>query len=146
MSLVVTQEGAAQLWFQILSISSIGYPWVHLFNTRLTPQHTDTYSTYSEHEIAITGYAPIQLTSPGANWTTSFIPAGAQTQHNTLSWLFTGGGTVDGFWLSDASNTYSLWAELFAVEYTYPLTGGTFQLTLPPWLASCPVAGGIPVC
>lgn len=144
MSLVLTQEGAFEIWSQILGISSIGYPWVHLYSALHAPAHTDTYATYGAIELAVGGYAPIQLASPATTWTIAPIGAGAQAVHLTISWLVTGACSIDGYWLADASNTYSLWAELFGVVYTYPAGGGTFQLTLPPWLASSPTVSGIP--
>jgi hypothetical protein len=142
--IVVTQEGASRLWLQVFGIASIGYPYVHLYSNNYSPQHTDTYSTYAPHELSGGGYSPIQLVNPSANWTIAAIGAGAQASYVMITWTFTGAQTLWGYWLSDGTNTYSLWAEQFASSFVYGSGGGTFLLQLQPWLASQPSVGGIP--
>jgi hypothetical protein len=143
-AICVTQEGAIRIWQQILGISTIGYPYVHLFGSQHTPAHTDTEATYAAIELAAAGYAPILLGQPSANWTISAIGAGAQAVYLTVSWTFTAAATVWGYWLSDQTQTYSLWAEIFLSSFVYGSSGGPFTLQLQPWLASAPTVGGIP--
>jgi hypothetical protein len=142
--IVVTQEGAIALWRAMLGIAPIGYPYVRLFGTAHTPAHGDTDSTYAAIELAVAGYAPIQLTSPAANWTLAPIGAGAQATYLTLAWSFGAACTVYGYWLDDGSHTYSLWAEAFPSPFVFGVSGGPLTLQLVPWLASWPDIGGIP--
>lgn len=142
--IVVTQEGASRLWLQMLGIANLGFPWVHLFANNYAPTHTDTYNTYSAMELVVGGYTPLQLVNPAANWTVAAISAGAQATYVTLTWTFTGACQFYGYWVADASNTYSIWAEAFSTPYVYTATGGPFNLLLQPWLASNPSIGGIP--
>lgn len=144
MSLVVTQEGAIRLWQQLLKIVDIGYPIVHLFGAAHTPAHTDTEATYAALELSVAGYAAIQLTQPGANWTIAAIGAGAQASYLVLNWTFTAGCSVYGYWLSDSTNTYSLWGEAFASPFVYGSSGGPLSLQLQPYLASNPSVNNIP--
>ncbi|HKV98064.1 MAG TPA: hypothetical protein VJR90_11340 [Gammaproteobacteria bacterium] len=143
--IVVTLEGAVALWRQILKIIDIGYPICHLFAMPHTAAHTDTEATYAAIEVpAGVTYAPIQLTQPPANWTFSSIGSGYQAQYLNLQWVFTGAVTVYGYWISDGTNTFSLWAETFAGQFTYGAGGGVFNLLLTPWLASWPDVNSIP--
>lgn len=144
MAVVVTQEGALRIWSQIFGISSIGYPYLHLFSTQHTPAHGDTEATYAAIELVVSGYAPFALTQPPVNWSLAAIGAGAQATYTTVSWTFTAAATVWGYWLADQTNTYSLWAEVFPTSFVYGSQGGVFSLQLVPWLASYPDVGGIP--
>lgn len=141
----LTNEGAVLLWQDILGLASIGYPNVHLFGTAHVPAHTDTESTYAAIELpGGIGYAPIALTNPGVDWTLTPIGAGAQAAYLLLTWTLTGAASIYGYWLSDQTNTYSLWAEEFATPFIYGSGGGAFNLQLVPWMASAPDSGGIP--
>lgn len=142
--LTVTQEGAIRIWQATLGILPIGYPFVHLYGASHVPIHTDTDSVYAAIELAVAGYAPIQLTSPGADWTLTPIGAGAQAAYLTLSWNFTAPCTVYGYWLDDGPRVYSLWAEQFPSPFVYGAGGGPLTLQLLPWLASYPDVAGIP--
>lgn len=143
--IVVTIEGASVLWQQILKIVDIGYPFVHLIGAAHTPQHSDTEGTFHGVEVPLgNGYAPIQLTQPGANWSFTSVLSGVQAQYLTLTWGFTAAVTIFGYWLSDGTQTYSLWGEAFAGQFTYGPGGGQFNLTMQPWLASWPDVNNIP--
>lgn len=136
--IVLTQEGGLALWKQMLQIASIGYPNVHLLGAAHTPVHTDTEAILGALELSVSGYAPIALVNPTVDWTLAPITAGAQATYATLTWTFGGSCTVYGYWLSDESDTYSLFAEEFAVTYPFGSSGGTFTFVLPPTLTSQP--------
>lgn len=138
MSLVVTQEGGSALWKQILQITELGVPNVHLFGSAHEPAHTDTYATYAAIELAVAGYAPIPLADPATDWSIAPIPAGAKATYVAITWVFTAACAVYGYWLADASDTYSIFAEQFAAPYVFPTAGGTFPIVLPPTITSTP--------
>jgi hypothetical protein len=142
--IVVTQEGAAVFWDYILGLALAQNPFCHLIGTPFTPGHTNTLATFAALELPLAnGYAPIQLTNPGANWTFAAVAAGTTATYKTLNWLFTGALTVYGYFLSDDSNHISWWGEQLIPAYTFPAGGGPFQLQLPPYLISCP---GVSAC
>lgn len=138
MALVATQEGCMALWQQLLGLYAIGNPVVRLLGQAYAPQHTDTLATYAPLEVVGAGYAPIQLANPRPNWQITPLPNGAQAAYPTLSWSFTAAVTVYGYWLNDATATYSLWAEAFASPFVFGPAGGVLNLTLPPTLTSQP--------
>jgi hypothetical protein len=145
MSLVLTQEGASLCWSMIWDLGrDIGIPYCHLFGSAHSPSHTDTQSTYAGIELIAGGYAPYPLVNASVRWTVAPIPPGAQAAYQTIVWSLTSACSIYGYWLSDQSDTYSLWGELFAVVYTYPSVGGVFQLALLPTLTSTPSVAGVP--
>jgi len=140
---VLTEEGGLALWRQILQISpGIGYPVVHLIGGNHVVIHADTEASLAAVELAVAGYAPITLTSPGPNWTLSTLADGAQAVHTPLSWAFTGACLVYGYWLSDQTNTYSLLGETFSAPFTYGAAGGPFTLNLTSYIVSQPFTLG----
>lgn len=138
MALVATQEGCSALWRQLLGLYAIGAPVVRLLGQAYLPQHTDTLATYAALEVQGSGYAPVQLANPFPNWQVTQLPNGAQAAYPVLSWSFTGPVSVYGYWLNDASGTYSLWAEALAQPFVLGASGGPFQLQLAPTLTSQP--------
>jgi len=144
MGFVLSQEGGVLLWQYILGILSAVNPFVHLLGSTFTPAHTSVLSNFAGHELPLaSGYAPIQLTNPGANWTLTPIAAGALATHTILPWTFTGALSVYGYYLSDDTHSISWGGELLADVYTFPSSGGLFTLSLPPYLISCP---GVTAC
>lgn len=145
MAMVLTEEGAGVLWNQILQISSIGNPIVHLYGSAYSPVHTDTYATYAALELdTVHGYSPIAYTLPAAVQSVTPIGAGAQATLVTVSWNFSFAYTIYGYWISDQTNTYSIVAEEFGEVYTWSPGAWMFYFSFPPWLASQPSIGGIP--
>ena len=139
MSLVLTQEGASTLWKWVLGITPLNTPNCHLFGEAFTPQHIDTEATFAAYELPrAAGYAPIALATPAEDWTISPISQGAQAVYYPLLWMLTAQVTIYGYWLSDFSNTYSLWAEEFEDPFPLPFGGGYFSLILPPQMVSLP--------
>lgn len=138
MSLVATQEGCAALWQQLLGLYAIGAPVVRLLGQAYQPQHTDTLATYAARELVAAGYAPIQLLNPFPNWQVTELANGAQAAYPGVVWNLPSGATIYGYWLNDASGTFSLWAEAFATPYNVTALAPTFTLVLSPTLTSQP--------
>jgi hypothetical protein len=142
--IVGTLEGAYLFWDYILKITTPNNPYVHLLGSAYTPLHTSTLANFAANQLPlVSGYAPIQLVNPGANWTITYIAAGAQATYTTLSWTFTAALTVYGYYLSDDGAGISWWGEAFIPAYIFPAAGGLFTLSLPPYLVSCP---GVSAC
>lgn len=137
MALVLTQEGAAALWGQILGTYKLGSPWVRLFGQALQPAHTDQIAAYAAVELAVAGYAPIAL-KPAINWQLAALPSGGQAYYPLVQWSFTGPCTLYGYWLATQDNQYSVIAEAFSTPFVIAAGGGPFQLTLPLALTSQP--------
>lgn len=138
MALVLTQEGAQVLWQQLLGIYNIGNPFVRLFGQAVAPSHGDTLATYTPLELAVGGYAPLQLIAPSLNWQITVLPSGAQAVYPVLTWNFSTSARVFGYWLNDASGQYSLVAEAFPASYLVSGVPGAFSLQLPLSLTSQP--------
>ena len=137
--MVLTQEGGNRLWKWILGIVAPVNPFVHLLGSYYNPLHTSTLSNFTANELPLaSGYAPIQLVNPSSDWTLTGITAGEQATYNLLTWTFTGAKSVYGYYVSDDTDTVSIWGEVFGVYYTFPAGGGVFTLSLPPYLISCP--------
>lgn len=148
MALVATLEGELALWGQILSINSIGYPVLHLFNQPHTPLHTDTAATYAAIEGGPPGYGPVALTQPAANWTFQDWPVpppftAVLATYQPITWQFTGAGTIYGYFVTAEGSNVALWGEALG-PFIFTALGGTFTLQLMPWLASQPSAQGVP--
>lgn len=137
--LTVTNEGAAALLGAMIGYGSPSDPYVHLMGTAGTPLHSWTESNFAALELALSGgYAPIQLPSPGGDWTPGSVSAGAQATTIVLTWTFTAALTVYGWWFSDSTKTVSWFGDVFTPSYTFPAGGGTFTFQLPLQLLSCP--------
>jgi hypothetical protein len=135
---VLTQEGGIYLWKVILGAATPGPYVVHLFASDYQPQHTDTLATYAAIELVVSGYAPIQLVNPSTLWAITAVPYGAQAAYQQISWAFAGACTVYGYYVVESTNTWSVWAELFATPFVYGSSGGPFGLQLIPSQISCP--------
>jgi hypothetical protein len=141
---VMSQEGALLLWQYILGIVGIVQPTVHLMGSSYNPLHTSTLTNFAANELAVAnGYAPKQLTSPGANWSFTTQAAGELATYLMLSWTFTASLTVYGAYISDDGNLKSWGGQLFTPSYAFPAGGGLFTLLTPLTLLSCP---GLSAC
>jgi len=129
----------------IFSVYGPVRPYVHLIGSAYTVLHTSTLSLLAAHELPLSsGYAPIQLGASLGQWSFAPITAGGQaTYTGALSWTFSAALSVFGYYLSDDADGLSLWGESFNPYYVFPAGGGTFALTLPPYLISCP---GVAAC
>jgi len=138
MSVCLTQEGGGYLWQSMLGIVSPGAYYVGLYASNYAPQHTDRQATYAAIELVVSGYARIELVNPSVDWSIAPIALGSESTYLTLVWNFTAACTLYGYWMMDHTQTYSIWAELFATSYVYGAGGGGFGLVLAPQLVSCP--------
>jgi len=84
---------------------------LHLYTNNYAPTDVSTVSSFTE--AAGGGYAAITLT--GANFTNSIVGGIAQAAYATQTFTFTGPLTdnagVYGYYVTDSTNTYLLWAE-----------------------------------
>jgi hypothetical protein len=137
MALVLTQEGARELWQWILGVTPPTYPNLHLLGSAYSVVHTTTEALLLPHELTGGGYAPIALIS-GSAWSLALISQGCQASRVAGPWNLTLPTTIYGYWLADQTDTYSLWGESFASPYSYDPLGGPFYLSLLPQLVSLP--------
>lgn len=142
MAIVLTEEGGQVLWNTILGLTpAAGLPRVHLLGANHAIAHSDTETVLVASEASGAGYAPI-LVSPAASWVVATLADGAQATYPTLTWTFTSAITIYGYWLSDNTNTYSLFGETFTNPFIYTSSGGVFLLNLLSYLVSQPFTLG----
>lgn len=136
---VLTQEGATIFLKYLLKITVPPNPYLHLIGSPHTVVHTDTLTSLLAVELPLaSGYAPVQLTSPGTFWALSNLTAGANALGSTVPWTFTGALSVYGYWLSDDTNMISWGGETFTPSYTFPAGGGPFSMVPNLYQISCP--------
>jgi hypothetical protein len=96
---------------------------LRVYTSNTTPGESDTEATYTE--CAMSGYSAITLT--GASWGSA---SGGSIATAQQTFTFTGAGTVYGYYVTQVSSGFMLYAERFADgPYTYPSGGGTLKFT-----------------
>jgi hypothetical protein len=138
MAIVLTQEGGKLLWQYMLGIKPWTFMTLHLIGDSFTVAHTSTQALLAPHELVTVGYGAAQIIPGTANWTFTPITQGQQATYIPLSWTFAGACVVYGYWLSDSTQTISIFGENFAAPFVYNANGGQFVLNLPPTLISVP--------
>lgn len=124
---IMTIEGdRLAVGFFLGTYSTPGTYYLRLFTNNHTPTDTDTsLGTYTEATAA--GYAGVALNP--ANWThVESGGTGSTWEYPTVTWIFTAGETIYGYWIDNASDV--MWAELApGGPIVVPSGGGVVQLT-----------------
>jgi hypothetical protein len=142
--LVVAQEGAEVMLGALAGWGTVGLPEIHLMGTAGTPLHTWTLADYLALELPLTGgYSPQTIPASGAGWSTSVLSAGARLTSIVLTWTFTTGLTVFGWFAKFTGFSLAWGGEEFSPAFTFGSGGGTFTWFLPLDLTSCP---GVSAC
>lgn len=122
MALVVPETGETRLLDYIVNKLSPTNIVLHLYtnSVNLTPR-TFTSGTFTEATAA--GYASVTLT--GGGWTaTTTAGVGTSLYDNGITFAFTAGQDVQGYYMTDTSNNI-LWAEEFpGAPFQLPIGGG----------------------
>lgn len=106
---------------------------LHLYNSNITPSHSDTNSTYSSSEATFPGYSAITVNL--SDWS-SVTTVGSVAKTTTSQYTFTCTGsaseTIYGYWLEIYNGiTHNLqWAQLFDVPISITTTGDVVQFSL----------------
>ena len=129
MAVVFMNAGLDKLTQIILrKLTAVDYK-VHLYVNNLTPLVTSVIGDFTECTLA--GYAAASLT--GGNWTGSTTGGVATYNYPAIAYTFSayaGGTTIYGYYVSDSSSTYAIWAELFGTSFAVPAGGGELDLSL----------------
>lgn len=117
--------------------SSLGNPHLHLFNNNYSPADTDTSpSVFTEPTDP--GYSVMTI-NPGSWIVTNTGGSGSVWVYPTVTWLFSAGDTIYGYYVTDPTDGVVLWAEDFAGgPVTIPSIGGAFQLSVQVQAHTCP--------
>lgn len=109
----------------MMGAASPGSYVVRLFQNNYTPTYDDVPSDYTQ--ATLTGYAPV-TTSPGT-WTFTAADPYSHADYPTITWTFTGAGSVYGYYITDSGNTTVFIAEVFGGgPFVYPSAGGLLLL------------------
>ena len=138
-TLLVPNEGITYFWN--LGVNGItqyasNNMAVRLFTTSHTPGYTDTYSTYSAIECALSGYSAQTLTSGSFTGTAS--GGVLSSAASTVTWTFSsygGGTTIYGVYLhvksgSSGTTNTCIGACLLDASYVVPSGGGSLSFNL----------------
>jgi hypothetical protein len=99
--------------------------YLRLFSNSFVPSNTDVAGDYTE--VAITGYAPIYM--PPGGWTIGPIASGQQASFSPVTFTFTSGGNVEGWYLTDISGSIVAAAGQFVGSpIVIPFIGGSFTV------------------
>lgn len=109
---------------------------LHLFTNDYDPTDTDVIGFFTE--CAFTGYSSVSLTN--GSWVpTDTSGIGSVWAYPTISWTFTDGGDLFGYWVQDDNTAAVIYAERFAgAPITVPSIGGVFQLSTQVQVHTCP--------
>jgi hypothetical protein len=122
MSLVVPDLGEVRLLNYIVNKVSPTNLVLHLYTNSVTLS-TETFSTGSFTEATATGYSAVTLTGAGWNATTT-AGVSASLYDNGITFSFSVGQDVQGYYVTDTSNNI-LWAEEFpGAPFQLPVGGG----------------------
>jgi hypothetical protein len=100
----------------------------HLYSNNHTPAVTDTLGNYTE--LSGVGYA-VQVTQP-TDWTVATVSNVTTATAPNAVFSFSGAvSTIYGYYLTDASDSTLLAAELFSAVQSIPSGGGTITLQAP---------------
>jgi hypothetical protein len=125
MSLVIPNEGDRQLLRYMLNVAVPNDVVLRLFTNVITPAKTDTLAMYTE--CASAGYAPISLLA--GSWSINTIGITTTGTYPMQGFNITVGATLQGYYVTNSTNTILLWAELFSPAFVLPGGGGTVFVT-----------------
>ena len=119
---------------------------LHFFGTAHTPVHEDTIAIYSAIEGGPPGLGPVALNP--VNWTFSLYPppgpySAQLATYPPITYTITGAGTIYGYYVSDSGASVAYWGKALG-PFVFTAAGGTFTITLQPWLASQPSRNSVP--
>lgn len=127
MTLLVPNEGEAQMLSTMLGKTAIETLRLRLYSNDKTPAETDTPASYTEATGG--GYANVALTA--ASWT---VTEGAPTlaAYPTVTFTFTGGiGNIYGYYVTGDTSNKVRWAERFSdAPYEVQAAGDQISITL----------------
>jgi hypothetical protein len=110
MPLVVPTVGAMAILSWIAGQAAPVHLTVHLYANDHVPGESDTLADYVE--LALDDYIPAE-TDPALWVVTARDGGGATMTYPPLSFRMVGPGFVFGYYVTDASNSQLVWAELF---------------------------------
>jgi hypothetical protein len=129
---LLAPEVAAKVLLGYITGALVSGPLVyHLFSNNQTPAESDTLSNYVE--VNVPGYSPITI--PVAAWVLATSPQGGATATaNAIQWILYGTGQVYGYYVTDLTGQFLLWAEyLLGAPILILPTGSVLQIQ--PFLA-----------
>lgn len=97
----------------------------HLFTNDYVPIESSTLSSFIELSGSL--YAP--LTIQTADWVVSTSGGITTAIRSMYAWPISGGATLYGYFVTDASGTVLLWCERFSSPIVVPAGGGTLNFT-----------------
>jgi hypothetical protein len=104
--------------------------YMGLYNSNYTPTNTDTLATYTAIESTFVGYTR-QLVAVG-NWSTAAQTGQIAYTNNTVivftAGILLGSETQYGYFMTDQSGTFLLWAQLFDTPVVISTDGQVLAL------------------
>ena len=127
MALLVPDEGEVELLSRMLNKNSPADVVLRLYTNNRTPAEGDDISSYTESTG--TGYSAITLT--GASWTVATAAGTTTAEYAQQTFTYTGAeANIYGYYVTDATPTLVLWAEIFSDgPYSIPAGGGSVKIT-----------------
>jgi hypothetical protein len=100
---------------------------LRLYSNNYTPVLDEEVSDFTESGMA--GYAAVNLVQ--GNWTVTDTLGVLAATYPAITFTFTGGGTIYGYFVTDVAKTLVYWAELGAGgPFIYSSGGGQLIVTL----------------
>lgn len=127
MALLVPDVGEVELLSRMLNKNAPADVVLRLYTNNRTPAEADTVASYTESTG--TGYSAITLT--GASWTVATAAGTTTGEYAQQTFTYTGAeANIYGYYVTDATPTDLLWAEIFSDgPYSIPAGGGSVKIT-----------------
>ena len=122
MALVVPNEGETEMLGRVLDVDVK----LKLYVNDLIPEESHVLSDLTES----TGSGYSDKTLATGSWSYDFDAGDARASYPQQDFVFTGGETVYGYYITDLAETLILWVERFSDgPYIIPSGGGTIRVT-----------------
>ncbi len=127
MPLLAPFVGERKLLGYLLNVAAPSDVVYHLYSNIHTPVGADVLGSYTECVDGL--YAPTVI--PHAAWTIATAAGVTAATAPLISYPFGGAQTIDGYFVTDTTNTLLLWAEEFAGGPVHFAAGGGVMQLIP---------------
>jgi hypothetical protein len=111
MAIVLNAAGEGQLLNDLFNTAGLAGLKLKLYTNTLTLTNSNVAGSFTEPTGV--GYTATTLNRGASTWTVSSASSPATATYTAQAFTFTGSASIQGYFVTDSTGTYVVWAEAF---------------------------------